>query len=222
MSFSSSLHALREGEVSFPRFAADTAVVWQRFARYLSRRWKPPAGVDEGDLAQELLVAGWAAVDRWDPERGVSIERYVTFQAIDKAKKWLHRQRNAYRRDDSSASRAPIPFSSLARDDEDQDDVAARLAWHHPDADAGLDAADFAAELRAAFASHHPALEWRHRVALDVVADCAGDVDAAVARILSDPELSLALRVGSDEAASAIVRTSIHQVAGMMSGGTAT
>jgi len=105
--------ACRSGAIDVPELLRRTAPVWRRFARYLLRKWRAPLGVDEEDVVQEVLAAGIPAIKAWDPSRGPAIDAYVQFQALDKAKKWLHTQRKAKRRDDSAPSRAPLTYTQL-------------------------------------------------------------------------------------------------------------
>lgn len=216
--FELSLMALRSGMIDFPAFVAETRAVWGRFARYLARRWRPPSGVEIADLEQEVLLSGWEAVRRWDPARGVPIDQYVTFQALDRAKKWLHTQRKALRRDDSAPSRAPMSFSSMGL--EDAADVEWLMGQQHervdgwsPSADARVEHRDRATALRAAFAQAKRGLDYRDREALAAVEDAGGDLDAAVAVILADPGLCLAMRVGGPDAAENMVRAAVRRAA---------
>lgn len=195
----------------FEAFVRETSLVWQRFARYLSRRWRLPLGVDEEDVVQELLFAGWASLKKWDPGRGVPIDRYVRFNAIDKAKKWLHQQRNAYRRDGSAPSRVPTVFTAFERADEEPGSAQERLAWVEPDQEMALAAADLRRELERAFEPLAIRLPFRDREALAAVAACGGCLDSAADTIIADRALSLALRVGSDDEAALVVRRSVSR-----------
>lgn len=112
------LDALREKRITFNAFVILTRLEWYRLAAYLLRRWQAPADVSLDDLVQEMLLEAWTVVDEYDPNRGVSIEKFVTWNAVSRAKKWLHRQRSAYRVDDRSPSRHPICFSALDEDAE--------------------------------------------------------------------------------------------------------
>jgi hypothetical protein len=107
------LLALRSGRMSFQTFELRTRNVWVATAEHILRRWKGPVAVSVEDVKQELLIYVWTFVGHWDPSLGISIGRYVMFNAYDKAKKWLHQQRNAYRRDDKSSARFDLPVSSL-------------------------------------------------------------------------------------------------------------
>lgn len=107
------LLALRCGRLSPDAFFKRTKSNWASIAEHLLRRWKGPVAVSAEDIAQELYINAWIFCGHWDPAAGVTISRYVTFNAIDKAKKWLHQQRNAYRRDDKAAPRMERPVSTL-------------------------------------------------------------------------------------------------------------
>lgn len=223
VALSEPLARLRAGEIPFSRFAAETRPAWQNMARYLAQHWRPPVGVTVDDLEQELLVAAWRAVPRWDPTRGPTLERYVTFQAIDKAKKWLQKQRNTKRRDDNAPARLPMNLSRLSR--------------HDGDGERAADADDFAAdgevpenivaerEERAAVVhyvtSAAASLTWRQRLAIQAVAQSGGDLDDAVAIILVDRGLCLACRVGSDAAAEQLAKRTVRRIYALTSGGSA-
>lgn len=75
------LHALRAGFVSFGEFESGTRRTWEKLAAYFFRRWPEQSTVSEEDVKQDILLAVWRAVREWDPERGVSIERYVWYAA---------------------------------------------------------------------------------------------------------------------------------------------
>lgn len=216
--FEQSLLAVREDPAGFPEFSRETSQVWRRFARYLCRRWRPPLGVDEEDLVQELLVAGWQAVRKWDPARGTSIDRYVRYNAIDKAKKWLHQQRNSYRRDGSAPSRVPTVFSALERPDEEPGSAQDRLAWVAPAQEAAFDVIDLRRELVRAFEPLGRRLPFRDREALAAVAASGGCIDAAADSIIADRALCLALRVGSEDEAALVLRRSVSRALGIIAG----
>jgi DNA-directed RNA polymerase specialized sigma24 family protein len=202
---------VRDRPDGFTAFVRETRHVWQRFARYLCRRWAPPLGVDEEDVVQELLLAGWHHLRKWDPDRGTPIDRFVRFNAIDKAKKWLHQQRNSYRRDGSAPSRVPTVFSAFERPDEDAGSAQDRIAWVPPEQDEALAARDFRRQMALAFEELAPVLPFREREVLSAVALNAGDLEAAADTIIADRALCLAIRVGSDDEAALVVRRSVSR-----------
>ncbi len=82
------------GIISFAEFARANTQDWRAMARYLLRRF-PTSDLDEQDVVQELLLASWRRMQMFDPERGVTPERYCTFNAIADAKKQICRQSRA-------------------------------------------------------------------------------------------------------------------------------
>lgn len=108
------LQLYREGQISFDDFVRSTRADWQRIAAYLLRRWDAPCAVAVDDMVQELLLGCWTAVDRWEPTGGNSLKKFVVYQAVDKAAKWLHKQRRALRNDGRNPSRHALPFSAFA------------------------------------------------------------------------------------------------------------
>jgi len=94
------LEQLADGRLTFDGFARATRLEWFRLASYLLRRWQAPADVGLEDLVQEMLLEAWRISDRFDPRRGKTIQQYVTWNAVTRAKKWLHRRatRCAWRR----------------------------------------------------------------------------------------------------------------------------
>ena len=101
------------GRLAFDEFARRSAAYWWSVARSLRGRWIVPAGVEVDDVLQELLLAAWVHVQRWDRKRGVSITRFVTWNAISDAAHWLHGQRSAHKRRGTSRSRHAICDASL-------------------------------------------------------------------------------------------------------------
>lgn len=105
----------------FAAFERATRAGWYAFARTLLSRWRAPTHTSEADLVQEMLVTCWSFLDEWDPARGVSLRTYLTFNAIDKARKYLHKMRRAGHDGGAGRSRFELPFSALARDGEEFD-----------------------------------------------------------------------------------------------------
>lgn len=74
----------------------------------LLQRWAPSAAVGVEDVVQELMVGILWALKRYDPARG-ELARYVVYNAHDKAKKWLHKQRGANLHGNADANRSRLP-----------------------------------------------------------------------------------------------------------------
>lgn len=95
MRFEERLMALREGKVSFASVYNQTRNLWVYMADKLLVVRNPGIGVGREDVVQELLVGAWRAVGKWDPTRGVAIDRYVIFNSNANAAHWLDHQREA-------------------------------------------------------------------------------------------------------------------------------
>ena len=111
------LEQLHGGELRFDQFLDATRVDWRLLSGYLVRRWSVPPCVDIEDVEQELLLACWEHVPRYDPTKGRDIKSYVVFNSCDRAKRWLHGQRAALRRRDGAPSRHPLAFSGITEDE---------------------------------------------------------------------------------------------------------
>lgn len=112
------LMAVRSGRMTFDAFARKTSTRWRYLAEQLIRHWAPPAAVGVDDLCQELLIGAWIVLPRWQPAKGTSIDRFVVFNAMSSAKRWLHVQRGVKRsrigpHPDKIPSRHPIAVGDL-------------------------------------------------------------------------------------------------------------
>lgn len=97
----------------FTKFYTSTHEEWIRIAKYLLRRWECPPSVDLEDIVQEMSLAVITVLPNFNPDKGITLERFIVWNACDRAKKWMHGQRAALRRSDKSGSRFPIPASYL-------------------------------------------------------------------------------------------------------------
>ena len=193
------LALLRAGAIDFADFARRTHAHWDRMAAALMRRWPLPAGVERTDVVQELLLAAWDLVPRWDPERGPTLLHFVAWNASVRAKKWLHKQRNAKRRDDRSPSRHALAFGSFVGEDDDPERWD-RMLQEAYDAERLLEWREGLVERVAS------ALTGIDAQVLLLLADARGDLDAAAAALYSEPRVRLALRLGNEDAARRVVR----------------
>src|SRR5689334_18110604 len=97
---------VRRGQQSFDAFAKETWSDWERLAQYLLRRWRVPAAVELDDVRSELLLAAWRAISKYDPARGgMTLDKFVVWCAISRAKRWIHRQRRAHNKSCREESR---------------------------------------------------------------------------------------------------------------------
>ncbi len=193
------LERLRSGRTSFEGFATATGADWRRLADYLRRRWWVPEGVESADVAQEMLLSAWVHVGIWDPARGVPLASYVVWSALTDAKKWLHRQRNALRRDGSAPGRSPGAISAPPEGEE-------------PEAGSEEATAEDVVEAREQMTL---VLGRRsnvdRRVHASVVAS-GGDLRRAARVVFSDPEVCLRARVGSEREARRLTARVVREV----------
>lgn len=188
------------GEWSIDRFLRATASQWEALARYLHRRWSCPEGVTAEDVAQELRVAAWVAILRWDPTRGVTATKFVLWQASTAAKKWIHKQRAALRRSDRSPSRHAVAVATMSPEAEAA--VFDRLVadWSEVEAVPGIRFDEVVRDLG----------EADRQIVLDVVE--TGDVARASERLWARSDTCIEHRIGSQVAATARVRRLVSRV----------
>lgn len=95
------------GRITFNQFLVETNQDWQQIAKTLLSKW--PAPIEVEDVKQELMLWAWVFFDRFDPNRGVDLGRYLVFNAIDKAKKSIHVARGANRHGNADQSKSRLP-----------------------------------------------------------------------------------------------------------------
>lgn len=196
------LEALRAGRVSFDGFFIQTRHEWRRLAKYLLSRWPVPDGVELDDVMQELAVAAWQFVGKYDPERGTALQRYVVYNAVDKAKKWLHKQRDAYRRDDRSPGRFAVSESKLL-DHESSSWLEQHAAVEYSAlVDCRLELVEFLAQLEAG-----------DQYVVAVLAEVGFDERAAVRQLAGDARYCVINRLASEAAVRRHVRGIIERAA---------
>lgn len=115
VTFGERARAYHAGEIDLNRFFKDTKPVFEACASRLMRRWRTPIAVEREDVVQELMVCSIKFFKKWDPEVGVELGRYVLWNAQDKAKKWMHKQRGArlHGNADSNPGRMPMLLGDM-------------------------------------------------------------------------------------------------------------
>lgn len=105
-----------EGKITFAKFWELTASHWRGLAAMLMRRWKAPEWVEREEIEQELMLGAWIAMTKYDPKRSADPAAYVVWNAVDKAKKKLHKIRGAvlHGNPDSAPGQWEVPFSHLS------------------------------------------------------------------------------------------------------------
>lgn len=120
MNMKNALNTLVSGG-TFDEFYRKTLPQFTLLANHLLNRWTCPRGVEAGDVVQEMYMTVHKILPKYDPSKGVALERYIIWNSCASAVRWIHTQRNAYRRDDKAPSRFPISesefFKSKVTDD---------------------------------------------------------------------------------------------------------
>jgi RNA polymerase sigma factor (sigma-70 family) len=117
--FGERARAFHAGEIDLNKFFREVRPVLEACAAKMLRHWRAPVSVDREDLVQELMVGCIKPFKRYDPTRDVDVGRYVLWNAHDKAKKWLHKQRGAklHGNADSNPSRIPTLYDDFSGND---------------------------------------------------------------------------------------------------------
>lgn len=110
--FEKGLWEVYEGRQTFDAFARRMQRHWERLAEYIARRWRLPVWASKEDVVQDLMRGAWEAVWEYKPEKGTSLGGYVVYNAVDRAKKRVHRYRGAalHRKADSNPSRMDLSY----------------------------------------------------------------------------------------------------------------
>jgi len=206
------LVAVREGRLTFDAFARNTRNEWRAMAASLHRRWKLGAWIDRQDVEQNLLLAAWLFIPKWDPTRGVSLATFVRWNAIDKAKKIIHRERGAilHGNADSNPSRVEraVDLSLVDQDDEEGRTAKRFAAALAVDADQEQNVH----KVERIEHAYNACRGSRERAAFVAVLAAEGDAVEAAMLIFNDPDQRLDCRMNSEEHAVEVVRDSMRAV----------
>lgn len=184
---------------------------WSRFAGFILRRWRLPPWVTHEDVRQDLVIAAWLHVRKFDPARGVSADRYVEWNAITSAKKRGHKARGSYRHRnaDAAPSRHELAFTGLAREGDEDGAVEERLAERASTPPAQHDLAERRDLLRRLeVACESPRERWSVRALVEV----GGDVGAAALALYDNAQARYELRLASEARAEKVVASVVRAV----------
>jgi DNA-directed RNA polymerase specialized sigma24 family protein len=160
----------RNGRITEGQFFHATKKDWEHMARYLLKRWKAPTWYEADEVEQELKLAAWKHVWKYEgPENPPELlAKYVIWNALDGAKKKLHKARGAilHGNADSSLSRFETPTDFL-----DWGDLAPSVQ--------ATQLEDLEAAVRLATARSH-CRNTTERIVLDALVDAGDIVGAAV------------------------------------------
>jgi hypothetical protein len=155
-----------------------------------------------------MLAEAWRRLPEYDPGRGKPLEQFVVWNAVGRAKKWLHARRSALRRDDRAPSRHDICLSSL------DEDAARRLEPSHcPDLEGDVDRSRSAAGLPDRMESS------LDRALLEALIEARGDVDAAARRLMGSPSRRWLFRIDGESVARSEIRRVMRGAAALSSTG---
>ena len=198
------LRRLYDGELSFDKFYASTKKEWRLLSAYLWRRWTLPAGVTRDDVEQEMLLGVWLKLPKWDATKA-ELESFIVWNACDRAKKWIHKQRgaNRHRHADASPGRYDKAFSSLAGTRETPEAFDRRLdammKTQEPDQEERVDFARLICMIPERCDSE------RGRQAVRYFIEASGDAKAAGEMWFADCEERFRFRLGGEQEAVGIV-----------------
>jgi hypothetical protein len=141
-SYERHFRALHDGDATFDEFARATAPLWRRLAAQLHRRWRMPTWHTQEETVQNFMLAAWQFVWQWEPEKTRSCQRYVIWNAYDKAKKAAHVARSAKRSGNPDRAPSHIERPMSAYGDEGGDDgeqaYASERLMHAAGSEAGV------------------------------------------------------------------------------------
>lgn len=183
------LAAYRCGRIDFAALYSRTRKEWTALAASLLRRYRCPPSVDVDDVVQVMLEAVHHFVPMWEEERGTPLKAFVVFNSCDKAVKWIHQQRRAYKRDGKSPSAFDIPLSCLGLDEYGERRLMDRAAAddepaQHVELERRQAVARRASKMR----------DGLNRYVLHQLAE-KGDLEAVVENVQSNALLRLAYRI---------------------------
>ena len=201
------LTALRNDEITFQKFCSETADDWRKLARYLLRRWEAPDGVEEFDVQQEMLLAAWHFLGKWNPDRGTTLDTYVVWNACDKAKKWLHKQRAALRRDGDAPSRHAVSLARLGLEEWQED----RLLSTPPDVEARADQIEEEANALRRISAVMEELDPKDRYVVCAILQAGGDLSEAAQDLWKDGAACRVFNIWSEAQARSVVRRAVQR-----------
>ncbi len=199
---------VKDGSMSFDVFAASTIVTWDGLARDILRRWDTPTWFDAEDVRQELLIAAWTYLQKFDASRGVPLHKFLTWNAYDKAKKRVHRVRGAklHSKADYNPSRYELLDRAPPKGDKERSDFATRKEASTPTISDEIVAME---NLQSAL----DVCDTEKERMLVLLMSAEQDIERAAMRLYGDPETRLACRLGCEQAAVRIVRATARDVA---------
>jgi hypothetical protein len=192
---------VRAGDMTFAEMVRASKKTWENHAQYIARRWRGPNWHGLEDLEQELLLGAWRAIWDYDPTvpNAPTIDRYVIWNAVDRAKKRQHKARavRLHGNPDGEKSRFDMPAGSFSSGDITESmESPATQELHLGQIEHALSACR----------------TRRERLAIRTLAQ-TGSVLHAASALYEDEGARRVLGVGSPRAAGRAVRRAVRDVA---------
>lgn len=194
---------VRLGQMSFDAFARASLENWRGRARGLLRAWKVPAWLTLDDVVQDLLIAAWRLVAGWNPLLGTTIEEFVVWNAVDIAKKRIHKARlgkRPHRGEEKMRSCFERPASSMGREGEEEsagEHIFDRLA-------APSDQHETLVLRRACGDAKASSTTMQELIAVQAIEVMDGDVIAAASLLYEDVDARFICELGSERQAMTV------------------
>ncbi len=131
--FEAALWRRRRGEITADAMIRETHARWRYIATCVfsesRRKWRLPSWVTVDDVLQAILMFADDYVFIFEEGRGVTLDRYVSWNAVKRAQKEIHRWRCVSRSGspDRRPSRFESSMTSLQKEDETEEQVERRL-----------------------------------------------------------------------------------------------
>lgn len=205
--------AIQEGRMDFDAFVRCTRPHWTRLSVHLRRQWDVPVWLAPEDIEQDMLFAAWSFLNRYDAKRGSTLCKFVVFNAVDKAKKTMHRARgaNQHRNTERNPSRYERTESSFIREGEDEQSLSMEtVAVAEPEQETLIERKEAAARAERACVTVPELLSVK------ALTKVGHSVTAAASLLYADRFARRVCQLTSFEKAQEVVEQAVREVASRM------
>lgn len=193
------LASVLAGRIGYDGFVRATQREFNALAGSLMRRWRTPAWHTPEDVVQDLYLGAWILlqVKKFDPTRGVTLARWVVYNAMSFAKREIHKARGA--KLSGSADRNPSNYEKpLTEFGEHGDAIAEAILAEEPAAEQlMIEKQERDESVRTVLRA---CASGRERIAVRAI-HLEGDVESAARMLYEDLDSRIALHLGSEEQA---------------------
>jgi len=207
-----SLVLVQKGRIKFDQFIARTRSEFRAMAGYLMRRWTPPEWFTLDDLEQELYLGVWKYIAKFDPSRGVTLEKFIIYNAMSCAKTQLHKARGVTisGSPDRKTSNIETPLSFMGADVHEGEVLMASILSEEAIAEEEL--VEAAERKRASTIALKMCENDLERYTVLAIRE-SGSLDAAGRLLYDDIDHRITLRLNSEEHANRFVLRHARAVA---------